>query len=576
MAGLAAASRFSVIRSPFRLRGSTMLCMGVLGILGFVVLYPITLLLVNSLNVADPMDPPRYALDGWRRALAAPGIMESLINTFKVVGLVQGITFPLTILLAWLLARTDIPARNWLEFGFWIGFFLPPLGITLGWILVFDPHVGVFNTWMMKLPFIDGPLFNIFSMWGIVWVHIWSITLVIKVMLLVPLFRNMDSSLEEAARIAGAGSLTTIYHVVIPVMWPALLVLLLLGTVAGMNAFEVEQALGVPANFFLYSTKIFGFITASPAEYAHATVLGVLVLGALIPFIVLQQIVTRKQYTTVSGQMKTRLVLLRAWKWPAFALVLVVLGFVTVLPTGFMFMAGLMNLFGFFELPQVWTTRHWATVLSDSTFLIALRNTFIVSTGTAIIAVALYVVIAHIIVRSKFFARRAISFLSWLPFPVPGIILGLAFLWFTFSIPALAPLYGSVWLLIIVNVITTMTLGIQIFQSALANLNQELEEASRVLGASWWQTFRQVVVPILMPTMIVVGIIAFVLSARQVAIVAMLIVGNNHVLSTLQLSFVIVGDLEKAAVVGTIIAFLSLGLAILARVAVGQVGIRPG
>lgn len=576
MAVLTAASRLPLPRSPFRLRGSTMLCMGVLGILGFVVLYPITLLLVNSFNVADPMDPPRYALDGWRRALAAPGIVESLINTFKVVGLVQGITFPLAILLAWLLARTDIPARNWLEFGFWVGFFLPPLGITLGWILVFDPHVGVFNTWMMKLPFIDGPLFNIFSMWGIIWVHIWSITLVIKVMLLVPLFRNMDSSLEEAARITGSGSLRTIRDVVIPLMWPALLVLLLLGTVWGMNAFEVEQALGVPANFFVYSTKIFGFIRASPAEYAHATVLGVLVLGALIPFIVLQQIVTRKQYTTVSGQMKTRLVPLRAWKWPAFALVLVVLGFVTVLPTGFMFMAGLMNLFGFFELSQVWTTRHWATVLSDSTFLIALRNTFIVSTGTAIIAVSLYAVIAYIIVRSKFFARRAISFLSWLPFPVPGIILGLGFLWFTFSIPILTPLYGSVWLLILVNVITTMTLGIQILQSALTNLNQELEEASRVVGASWWQTFRQVVVPILMPTMIVVGIIAFVFSARQVATVAMLIVGNNHVLSTLQLSFVIGGDLEGAAVVGTIIAFLSLGLAILARVATGQVGIHAG
>ena len=182
---------------------------------------------------------------------------------------------------------------------------------------------------------------------------------------------------------------------------------------------------------------------------------------------------------------------MRGWKWPAFALVLVVLGFVTVLPTGFLFMAGFMSLFGFFDLPEVWTTRHWTTVLSDSTFATAVRNTLVVSTCTALIAVGLYSVIAYVIVRSTFFARRAISFLSWLPFPVPGIVLGLGFLWFTFSIPVLKPLYGSVWLLIIVNVITTMTLGIQIFESALANLSKELEEASRVAGASWWRTFRR-------------------------------------------------------------------------------------
>jgi iron(III) transport system permease protein len=565
-----------LVRGPIRLRAATILYLAVLCLLGFVVLYPITLLLVNSLNVAGPLDPPRYALDAWRRALAAPGIQESVLNTVKVVGIVQAITFPLAILLAWLLARTDVPGRNWLEFGFWVGFFLPPLGTTLGWMLVLDPHVGLLNLGISKLPLVDIPPFNIFSMWGIIWVHIWSITLVLKVMLLTPIFRNMDASLEEAARLAGARPLTGVRHVVVPLMWPALLVLLLLATVSGMNAFEVEQALGVPANFFVYSTKMFGFVKASPPEYAHATVLGVLVLGALIPFLVLQQIVTRKRYTTVSGQMKTGAVPLRGWKWPAFTLVVGVLGFVTVLPTGFLFMAGFMTLFGFFDLPEVWTTRHWTTVFSDSTFVTAVRNTLVVSTGTALIAVGLYSVIAYIIVRSTFFARRAISFLSWLPFPVPGIVLGLGFLWFTFSVPVVRPLYGSVWLLIIVNVITTMTLGIQIFESALANLSKELEEASRVVGASWWRTFRQVVVPVLMPTMIVVGIIAFVFSARQIATVAMLIVGNNHVLATLQLSYVMGGDLEKAAVVGTITGLLSLGLAFVARVIGGQVGIRSG
>lgn len=560
--------------SRLRLRGAWPLHFFVLVVLGVVVLYPIGLLLVNSFNVADPTAPPVYALDAWRNALGAQGIRGSLLNTMKVVGVVQGITFPLAILLAWLLARTDLPGRRWLEFGFWIAFFLPSLGVTLGWILVFHPHYGLLNTWAKDVGLVSGPVFNIYSMWGIIFVHVGTVSLVIKVMLFTPIFRNMDSSLEEASRVAGASVLSTIRKVVVPLMLPALLVVFLLGTVAGMNAFEVEQALGVPAQFYVYSTKMYGFIKASPAEFDHATVLGVMVLVALVPFIILQQLLTRKRYTTVTGQMRTQPMALRRWKWPAFSLMLLVLAFVMVLPIAFMFMGGFMNLFGFFDLPQVWTTRHYRDVLTDSTFRMALRNTLIVAGGTALIAVIIYAAIAYIIVRSRFFGRRIISFLSWLPFPVPGIILGLGFLWFTFAVPFLTPLYGSIWLLILVNLVTSMTLGIQIFQSALLNLGQDMEEASRITGASWWYTFRRVLLPILMPTVTVVGLIAFVSAARQIATVAMLIVGNNHVLSTLQLSFVVGNELEAAAVVGTIIAFISLVLAVLARVVGGQVGIR--
>jgi iron(III) transport system permease protein len=253
-----------------------------------------------------------------------------------------------------------------------------------------------------------------------------------------------------------------------------------------------------------------------------------------------------------------------------------VLSFVTVLPIGFMFMGGFMNLFGFFELENVWTTRHWVEVLSDSTFRTALKNTVIVSLGTAAVAITLYTLVAYIIVRTNFFGRRAMSFLSWMPFPVPGIIMGLGFLWFTFSVPFLTPLYGSIWLLIVINVITSMTLGIQIFQGALVNLNMDLEEASRVTGASWLYTVRRILLPIIMPTIMVVGIISFVSAARQIATVAMLIVGNNHVLATLQLSFMTGSELEAAAVVGTVIAFISLALAVLVRLMGGSVGIRLG
>lgn len=556
-----------------RVSTQTWICYGVLLALVIVVLVPIALLIVNTFNTAGPGKPAAYGLDTWREALSAPGLWTALVNTAKVVLTVQGLSFPIAILIAWLLARTDLPRRRWLEFAYWIPFFLPTLGVTLGWILVLDPQSGLLNIWIKKLGLAQESPFNIYSFWGIVFVHLGTFSISLKVMILTPIFRNMDASLEEVARVSGAGVAYTLRRVVIPLMTPALVVVFILGTVAGLNAFEIEQLLGLPARFFVFSTQMFGWVKASPAQYGHATVLGVLVLCGMLLLILGQQWIARKRVATVSGNIKTQPMPLRRWKWPALAVVYAVLAFITVIPTIFMLAGSFMYLFGFFDIPQVWTLSHWTEVLTDSKFLTALQNTIVVSTGTAIASVAIYSAIAYIIVRTDFVGRRAISFLSWMPFAIPGVVLGLGYLWFAFGVPFLTPLYGTVWLLIIVNVLTVMSLGTQILQSTMANLSIDLEEAGRISGAAWLYIFRRVVIPLIAPTLAVVAIIAFVSAARQVATVAILIVGDNHLLSTLQLNYLGGSEFEAAAVVGMVIVLLSLIVAFAVRLVFGRVGL---
>jgi iron(III) transport system permease protein len=168
-------------------------------------------------------------------------------------------------------------------------------------------------------------------------------------------------------------------------------------------------------------------------------------------------------------------------------------------------------------------------------------------------------------VRTRYAGRRALDFISWLPFTVPGIILGLALLWLFLGVEILKPLYGTTALLIIAGVIAGMPLGVQIIKSGLMQLGGELEEASRVAGASWWATYRRIVLRLMAPTLMAVGMITFVGAARNIGNFALLATSANRPLSILQLDYIAQRKFEEAVVVACIIMFISLAGALLAR-----------
>src|SRR5207247_234831 len=303
------------LRRVPRIETQAVLCTVVLGIVAFCVGFPVRLVMLQSFQVAPPGQPAKYGLDGWRAAFGEPGLRAALVNTFKVTLVRQLLSLPLAVLIAWLLARTDLPGRGWIEFAFWAAFFLPPFTVTLSWILLLDPEYGLVNTWLAKLPFAGGRPFNIYSFWGIVWVHIITGSLTVKVILLTPAFRNMNASFEEASRVAGAGGLRTALRITVPVMAPAILSVLLLGTMVSLQTFEVEQVLGLPFRFFVFSTTIYDLLVTRVPRYDAATALAVLVLAAMLPLVFMQQWVTRgRRYTTITGQFQNHPHRLGRWR----------------------------------------------------------------------------------------------------------------------------------------------------------------------------------------------------------------------------------------------------------------------
>jgi iron(III) transport system permease protein len=549
-----------------RVDTQSVLCTAVLGVVALSVVFPMLLVVLQSFQVAPPGLPTRYGLDGWRAAFAEPGLRGALVNTLTTTLARQLISLPLAVFIAWLLARTDLPGRRWLEFAFLAAFFLPPLTVTLSWILLLDPEYGLINTLLARLPGVSKGPFNIYSFWGIVWVHVITGSLTVKVILLTPAFRNMNTSFEEASKVAGASSFRTAMKITVPIMAPVILSVFLLGTMVSLQTFEVEQVLGIPFRFFVFSTTIYDLLVTRVPRYDAATALAVIVLIAMLPVVFLQQRVTRgRRYATVTGQFRNTPHALGAWRGPALAFMLVMVAIVLGAPIVFALLGTFMKLFGFFHVPEPWTLQNWTTVLSDDLFLSSLKNTVTLAVGTAVAAVVVHSLIAYIVVRTTFHRRRTLDFISWLPFTVPGVILGLALLWLFLGVGFLRPLYGTTALLVIAGLISGMPLGVQIIKSGLMQLGGELEEASRIAGASWWATYRRIVLRLMAPTLMAVGMITFVGAARNIGNIALLATTANRPLSILQLDYIAEKKFEEAVVVACIIMFISLAGALVAR-----------
>lgn len=541
----------------------------------FLILLPVVLLIFNSFSDALPGEPFRLGLDAWRHAFENPRIFESVLNTLKLLLAIHGTALPLGVIIAWILARTDLPWRHGFEFMFWISFFLPTLSILLGWILCLDPEYGVFNKALMALPFIDKAPFNIYSFWGIVSAHLVTHAITVKVMLLTPTFRNIDASLEEASEICGASRFATLFRIIVPATLPAIIAILLLAMIRAMQSFEIELVLGPAFGFYVYSTQVYALIGQEPPDFGAASALATVGLLLITPLIFVQRwIGMRRKYTTVSGKMKTQPVRLGPWRLPILIFMILVVSVLILIPLFFLGLGSLMKLFGFFEIKEPWTFDHWHVVFTDETFRQSVINTLIMSSGAAVLAIVLMSLVAYFSVRSTFRGRALLDFVSWLPFAVPGILFGLGLLYVFLEIPMFRSLYGTMWLLIFATVITSMTFGTQVLKSHMLQLSQDLEEASRTVGATWIRTFTRVVMPIIVPAVLLVGTMNFIGAARDVASVALVATAGTKTLALLQLDYMVQGRYGAAAVVSFVVITLSTGLALLARILGLRIGLR--
>ena len=557
------------------LDGGTLFMTLLIGFMGFYVIYPLVLIVINSFNTSTIAEPPVYGLGAWREAFSEPGIWRSLWNSIKIGLVLQAIALPLGIFISWLLARTNILFANALEFGFWISFFLPGLATTFGWMLMLDPSTGLINSWLRQIPFLSGLNFDIYSFAGIIFVHLVSNGISTKVMLLTPAFRRMDASMEEASRMSGASALTTMLRITVPAMTPVIVVVFLLSVIRIFSSFEVELLLGVPWSFYVYSTKIVDLARQEPPLVNQAAALGSVILVFLAAFIPLQRkLITRRQFTTITGQFKPKIIDLGVWRYPATAFVVLVVFILDVVPFLSVLGGSFMTRFGFFHLPKTWTLDYWIAAIHDPRIIQAFHNTLIVAVTAALFGAFFFSLIGYVLVRTKLPGRTALDSICWLPSAIPGVLSGLGLLWMFLGTPFFRPFYGTIVLLVIAQVLGGVTLSTQILKANFVQLGNELEEASRMSGAGFLRTYFRVVFPLMAQTMVLVAVIKFMFAAQHNSAIILLATSETRTLSLLALDQIAAGYREVASITIIAITLLTLGIAIVARSFGLKVGIR--
>jgi iron(III) transport system permease protein len=540
------------------------------------VIAPVVFLFINSLQVAAPGAAPAWSLANWTRAVSDARLWSAAWNSIRLYVVVSLFSWPTAVLVAWVLGRTDVPGRDWLEFLFWLSFFLPSLSVVMGWIVLIDPSFGVVNQLLRRLPFVhasSGPL-DVYTFWGLVWVHLGQNAIALKVILLTPAFRNIDATLEDAALVSGSSPLGVLRRITLPLLTPTVMIVLLLGFVRLWQSFEVERVLGVPQGFYVYGTRIYDLLNQSTPDYGAATVLSCLVLLSVFPLLVLQRHVSvRRSYETVTGKFRARPMQLGRARWAVFGVVLCIALVVSVLPMVAVTLGTFMKLFGYVFIRDPWTLVHWQRVVADPVFVGSLKNTLLLAMGTAALSALLLSVTAYVLVRTRFWLRAPLDVITWFPQALPGLLLGLGFLWLALT-PILRPLYGTLLLLVLVTMIGGMTVGVQIVKGNVLQLGRELEEAARMSGATWPSTLRQVILPLLAPTIALVGTLSFVAASRDVSNIILLSSGQSRTLALLQLDYMVAPQWESASVVSVILIALSAGVAIAARRFGLQLGLR--
>ena len=338
-------------------------------VVGVVTLTPILFVVINSFNSARPAEPWHFGFQGWREAFDSPRTLNAigysfLLNLRALIGIVAAF------ILSWILVRVRIPFRGTIEFMLWVAYFLPSLPMALSWILLLDPTYGLLNEVLRPV----GLNLSIFSVYGIVWVHLTTSTIPVMVILLTPALRRTDAALEEAARVCGAGPWQTLRRILVPVLLPSLLAVLLAGLIRGLEAFQIELLLGQPVGIYVYATRVYDLIQWDPPLFPQAMALSTLFLGILFVLAVFYQRFTRdRHFATVSGRGVSFRSIDIGWQRYLISIVLLAfIAFAVLLPLLVLIIGSCMKVFGHFSIANPFTLEHWKLVLKDTTFTSAM------------------------------------------------------------------------------------------------------------------------------------------------------------------------------------------------------------
>lgn len=519
-------------------------CAAVLCVL---VVLPVSWLVIYGFTDADRSP----TLENFHQLFTDPVFVDPLITTLIIAVSSSVICCGVAAPMGWLVARSDMPWRATIRRLVMASFVTPPFLGAIAWELLAAPNSGLLNKAYRALSGaeMDAYLFNIYSLTGVIFV-ISCYTFPYVFVLIANALDRIPGDLEDASAILGARAWVTARRVTIPLALPAVLAGALVAFLQAMTLFGSPAILALPAGFHTMTTKIWSLFQYPPTpELAAAASLPLLIVTVLL--LRAQALVLgRRSYTVVGGKgAEPRLVRLKGFRWPALAVALAVLSLPVFMPYLALFNAT----FSKIATQPIWfdnfTFRNIHFVFFElSATQPALKNTFILGTISATLGTVLALMVAFLTARRAVTGHRFLGFLATAPIAIPGIVLGVG-LFLAYTRPPFV-LYGTLWILLVAYVTIELPAAYQQLQSAFRAVHPELEDASRILGATRLQALRQITAPLLRTSVIATWCFIFVAVMRELSAAIILFTAETRPVSVLIFDLKESGELAAISVLG--------------------------
>ncbi|MCL5316816.1 MAG: iron ABC transporter permease [Thaumarchaeota archaeon] len=525
---------------------------------------PTVALFFGSLWSANPGEPGHLTLDNYVATFSEARSLGLLLNSMVFALGSAFLATAIATIIAFITSRTDTPLARVFTYVPFFTLVIPTLVDALAWVYLLTPRTGLINLFFTQYLGFHDPPFNIYSLGGMIWVMGLS---------LVPLafvgvrsaMVSLDPSLEEAARVSGRGIRTVIFSVTLPLVGPAMLSLFLLSFIVAFGSFEIPAVVGIPANIDVYMSVItISALYDNPPNYGLATAQSVIMFVITILFVYLYRRATRRaeRFAVITGRgYSPRIMKLGKWRYLGLAILFLYLFVGLILPYFTLFMASLQTYWHPLTLFDSLSLTNYLELTSYSQLPSSTVNGIIVSSLSAFIAVLAAVFIVYYSQKSHVKGRGIIEGFAMLPIAFPGLVLGVGLLWAFISLPL--GIYGTIWAFVLAYVIKYVAHGVRFTSEPLLQIHHDLEDASRVSGASTLYTIRRITLVLLRPALLGGWVYIAMITFREIGAAILLLTPGNEVISATLFRVWSSGHVEQAIAAIVLLTFALWGVIII-------------
>ena len=526
-------------------------------------------------------DDLTYTLSFYSEIFLDPFTYRVLLNTVLFSTITLAVALTLALPMAWIVERTDFPGKPIVFTLLTIALLIPSFSVALGWLFLLHPKIGIVNHLAMAAFGLSEAPFNISTILGMGMVEGLSLTPVTFIMTAI-VFRTMDPAMEEAAGMGGASLFQTLRRITLPLAWPGILAASIYVYTIGFAAFDVPAILGLSNRIFTFSTYVYSEISPADGLPEYGGVAGLsmmmVVFAGFLTWWYTRVQRESSRYAVITGKgYRPTLVRLGRYKAPAIAFFVLFFIVSQLLPVlTLLWAAGLpfiqpvsaeaiaqLSFDHFRNLPR--------ELISN-----ALGNTAALMVLVPTVTVVFSVAISWVVVRSKVPGRAVFDFFAFLPHTVPAIVFSVAaWLLALFLLSDVVPIYGTIWILVLVYVVARLSYGTRMTNSGMIQIHPELEESARMSGASTAGVMRRVLLPLLTPAMMYAWIWIALLSYRELTLPVVLATGDNQPLSMVVWSYVLTSEYGQASAVAAIMIALMAPILVVYWTVARRTGMVP-